>query len=375
MVEISCPACGTRLPGEAPVCPKCQLSGSLFAAVREAAGPGETDPVSLRTIGELLSTVDLSKPATPATGTPGLLSRSAQFPPLPTAEVVPPPPEVPPAPAPAPLEEFPELPPLATDAELDRRLEEYLQLGRRMGLDFARFEERNSEAHLTQDRASLDSLAREMFVHILSVLAEEFEAELAHRNELAAFCPTSSVDVELDAARQALARRDLTGARRRLTHLRDELQRSEEEWAVGRILVTEGDLLAGTIRELGGDPAPALGPFEEGRRLVRAGRRSDGERLLARGAIALWAVLEPRLVEDLHRLRDRLIEIRSAGGDIEAPVVELRNVLGELRQRNFVGTIVAYRRVRSFVDQQAPAAEVAEPPGELVGSFRPSPSL
>ncbi len=375
MVELSCPACGTPVPSDAPVCPKCQLSGALFAAVREAAGPTETDPVSLRTIGELLATVDLTQPAAPATGGPTLLSRTARFPPPPEAEIAPSPPEVTPAPAPAPIREFPELPPVPTDLELEHRLEEYVQLGRRMGLDFARFEERNAEAHLTQDRPSLESLAREMFVHLLSALAEEFESALARRNELAAFCPTSTVDVELDAARQAIGRRDLTGACRRLVHVRDELQRAEEEWAVGRILVTEGDLLAGTIRELGGDPGPALGPFEEGRRLIRAGRRSDGERLLARGAIALWAVLEPRLVEELHRLRDRLLEIRSAGGDIQAPVEELRAVLAELRQRNFVGTVVAYRRVRSFVEQQSVPGEVPEPSGELVGSLRPSPSL
>lgn len=376
MVALSCPACGTLVPDEAPVCPKCQLSGSLFNAVREAAGPTETDPVSLRTIGELLATVDLTKPVSPPpSGTPALLSRSFQFPPLPSVEVAPPPDQVEPVRAPAPIQEFPELPPVPTDAELERRLDEYSQLGRRLGLDFTNFEERNAEAHLTQDRPSLESLAREMFVHLISVLAEEFEAALARRNELAAFCPTPTVDVELDGARQALTRRDLTGAQRRMSHVRDELQRSEEEWTVGRILVTEGELLAGTIRELGGDPSPALGPFEEGRRLVLVGRRSDGERLLARGAIALWAVLEPRLVEDLHRLRDRLVEIRSGGADIEAAVGELRSVLAELRQRNFVGAIVAYRRVRSFADRQSPAGEVPEVSGEVVGGLRPSPSL
>jgi len=214
-----------------------------------------------------------------------------------------------------------------------------------------------------------------MFVHLISVIAEEFEAALARRNELAALAPTPSPDVELEAIRQAIAIADLPGAQRRLAHVRDELQRSEEEWAVGRILVTEGELLASTVRELGGDPAPALGPFEEGRRLVRIGRRTDGERLLARGAVALWAVLEPRLLDDLHKLRDRLIEIRSGGADIEPAVGEIRSVLTELRQRNFVGTIVAYRRVRSFVEQHAPAGEVPDPSADMVGALRPSPSL
>jgi hypothetical protein len=373
MVQLACPACGTPVPSEAPVCPKCQLSGSLFAAVREAAGPDVTDPVSLRTIGELLSTVDLTTPPAPVAPAAPLLPRPDQFPPLPSEELPSLPPELEPTEPPAQMREFPELPPMANDAELDRRIDEYFQLGRRLGLDFSEFEERNAEAHLAPDHDSLQSIAREMFVHLLSSLAEEYEGALAHRNELAAFCPTSSVDVELDSAREAIARRDLPGAQRRLTLARDGLQSAEEEWAVGRILLTEGDLLAATIRELGVDPTPALGPFEQGRRLVRAGRRSDGERLLARGAIALWAMLEPRLVEDLHRLRDRLVEIRSGGGDIERAVGEMRSVLAELRQRNFVGTIVAYRRLRAFVDQQAPAGEVVVPSAELVGSLRPSP--
>ncbi len=372
---MTCPACGSVLPEDAPVCPKCQLSGSLFDAVREAAGPlAETDPASVRTIGEILASVDLSMPAPlPPAVTPGLLSRSARFPSMPAAEPIPDPAVPEPKPGPAPLAEFPELPAVPSDAELDRRLEEYAHLGRRLGLDFVEFDERANAAHLTHDTSALEGVAREMFVHLMSVLAEEFEAALARRNELAAFCPTSSADVELEAVRQALGRRDLTGAQRRLAHVRDELQRTEEEWAVGRVLVTEGELLAATARELGVDPTPALGPFEEGRRLIRMGRRTDGERLLARGAVALWAVLEPKLLEDLHRLRDRLVDLRSGGADIQAPVEDLKAVLAEVRQRNFVGTIVAYRRVRGFVEQHHPASEVAASEG--VPSLRPTPTV
>jgi hypothetical protein len=217
-------------------------------------------------------------------------------------------------------------------------------------------------------------VAREMFVHLVSALAEEFEGAIARRNELAAFVPTPSVDVEVDAIRRSVAQGDLTGAQRRLAHVRDELQRSEEEWEVGKILVTEAEMLATTVRELGGDPTPALGPLDEGRRLVRAGRRSEGERLLARGAVALWAVLEPRLVEDLHRLKDRLADLRSAGLDIQPAVEELKGVMTELRQRNFVGTIIAYRRARAFVEQHRIPGEESVGPTETVESIRPTPS-
>jgi hypothetical protein len=104
--------------------------------------------------------------------------------------------------------------------------------------------------------------------------------------------------------------------------------------------------------------------------LVRAGRRSDGERLLARGAVALWAVLEPRLVEDLRRLKDRLSELRSAGLDIAPAIQELRTVMTELRQRNFVGTIVAYRRARAFVERNRVPGEEAGPTLETPASVR-----
>ena len=175
-----------------------------------------------------------------------------------------------------------------------------------LGADFTDFEIRSNAATLAGDESSLDVLAREMFVHLVSELAEEFEATIAQRNELTQLVPTPSADVELDAIRESIRLGDLPGALRRLTHVRDELLRVEEEWEVGRILVTECDLLVQTIRELGGDPAPAQGPLEEGRKFLSRGRRSDAEKLLARAAVALWTVLEPRFFEDLRRVRDRL---------------------------------------------------------------------
>jgi hypothetical protein len=372
-ILLLCPACGTPLAGEVDSCPKCHLSDSLFEAVREAAGPlSSSDPAALKTIGEILAAVDLTVPAVPST-TAGLLTRSPRLPALREAAPAEPPAALPSRPL-ADLGELPGLPTGRTEAELDRKIDEYFHLGRRLGLDFTDFEGRHHAADLVEDRASLEAVAREMFVHLVSALAEEFEGATARRNEIAAFVPTPSVDVEIDAIRRSVAQGDLTGAQRRLAHVRDELQRVEEEWEVGKILVTEAELLAATVRELGGDPTPALGPLDEGRRLVRSGHRAEGERLLARGAVALWAVLEPRLVEDLHRLKARLADLRSAGLDIQPAVEELKGVMTELRQRNFVGTILGYRRARAFVEQHRIPGEDSAGLGEAPEPIRPATS-
>ena len=222
--------------------------------------------------------------------------------------------------------------------------------------------------------SSLSVLAREMFVHLVSRLAEEFEAMLAERNEISQLTPTPSADVELDAIRESIRLGDLPGALRRITHVRDELVRLEEEWEVGKILVSECDLMVQTIRDLGGDPGPAQGPLEEGRKLVLKGRRAVAEKLLARAAVALWTVLEPRLFDDLRRVRDRMHEARSAGVDIGAGVADLRDVATELRQRNFVGMIMAYRRLRSFADRLGAPEATPTDTGAVASGVRPGPS-
>ena len=368
---VGCPACGTEVPGAAPDCPHCHLATGLFDAVRDAAGPGGSqDPAYLRTIGELLASVDLSASPEPLPDRPrGLLSRPARFPSLPPGEAMPrAPPEVASV---TPITDLPALPGAATAIELKRRIEEYFQIGRRLGLDFTDFEGRSGAAALVNDTPSLEVLAREMFVHIASSVAEEYEATLARRNELAQLVPVPSADVELEAIRRAIAVGDMSGAQRRLVHVRDELGRLEEEWEVGRILVTECDLLVQTLRDLGGDPAPATGPLEEGRKCFGEGRRTDAERLLARAAVALWTLLEPRFFADLKRLRDRLVEMRASGADVAPAVKELKKVAEELRQRNFVGTVIAYRHLRSFVEGISPPEELGPP--DLAGTLRSSP--
>lgn len=356
------------MTSEAPQCPKCHLSVMLFDAVREAAGSSsDRDPTYVRTIGELLASVDLAKPAAPSPGTPqGLMSRPKR----PTSLGPAPPARTPPSKPIAPLTDLPKLPDAKTDTELRRRVQEYFELGRRLGVDFTDFEARSGAASLSGDGSSLEVLAREMFVHLVSSLSEEFEATLAHRNEVSQLAPTPSADVELDAIRESIRLGDLAGALRRLSHVRDELLRVEEDWQVGRILVTECDLLSQTIRELGGDPAPAQGPLEEGRKFLSKGQRSDAEKLLARAAVALWTVLEPRFFEDLRRIRDRMSEARSAGADIAPAVTDLREVATELRQRNFVGVLTAYRRLRAFADQLTPLASAEGGVGVLAPAVR-----
>jgi hypothetical protein len=362
-----CPACGIEVDAADPECPSCHLATTLFPAVRDAAGGDpEQDPAYLRTIGELLATVEASEPPRAPREPPhSLLSRPAHPPPLLKAPT-PPAKPVRPVSAIPPLQNLPAARSGAPFAETRRRLDEYFAVGRRLGLDFTDFEARFGAAILSEDLPSLDVLSREMFIHLASALAEEFEGLLARRNELAQVFPTPSVDVELRAVRRALEVGDTHGAERRLEHIRDELSRVEEDWQVGRILVTECDLLVETVRELGGDPSPATGPLEEGRRYLAEGRRADAERLLARAAVALWTVLEPRFFEDLKRLRDRMVESRASGGDISPAIQDLRGIATELRQRNFVGTVLGYRRLRSYLDRTSPpevvgGVEVAAP--------------
>lgn len=369
---VVCPACGGEVGDDLRECPRCHLPNTLFDAVRDAAGTGPSAATYLRTIGELLSTVDREPPAV---ATPdrieGRIGRAGRFLSLtaPAATVTLPLRAPPPV---ASLRELPVLPPGAPFAETRRRLDEYFLLGRRLGLDFTQFEARFGAANLSDDLASLDVLVREMFVHIASGLAEEYESALGRRNELAQLISTRSADVEFNAIRQAIGIGDLAGAQRRLVHVRDELNRVEEEWEVGRILVTECDLLTETLRDLGGDPSPALGPLEEGRRCFREGRRPEAERLLARSAVALWALLEPRFLDELKRLRDRMLEVRSSGGNVAPALQSLREVAAELRQRNFGGAILAYRNLKAYLDRIA--LPEPSPTAEPVPAGRPIPS-
>ena len=371
----TCPACGVEASGESGECPRCHLSAQLFDPVREAAGTSsDTDPAYLRTIGELLATVELGKSVEPTVGpAKGLLSRPDASVPLDGVAAA----ALPPPRASAPVSSVVDLPALPATSpalpELEHRIQEYLKVGRRLGLDFTDFDGRARSAALVSDSDSLEVVARELFVHLSSTVVEEYEALLARRNELAQLFSTSSADVELTAVRRAIGVGDLAGAVRRLELVRDQLTEVEQQWEVGRILVTEGELMAATIRDLGGDPSPAAGPLEEGRQLFAQGRRAESERVLARAAVALWTLLQPRLMADLRRMRDRMVEARAAGADIEPAVRDLRAVSLELRQRNFVGTVVAFRRLRAFVDRTAPPPGLPGAAEPLAGEVRSAP--
>ncbi len=371
----TCPACGIDAPDGASECPGCRLSTSLFSAVREAAGSsGGTDPAYVKTVAELLQSVEFAPGAgtAPPVAT-ALLDQPSRFPsmPPPTLSAEPPVRAAEPI---APLRGLPSLPPASTGAEARRRGEEYAALARRLGLDFGPLHARLAAASLAQDATELEAVVREMFVHLVSALAVEFDSELARRNEIVQHLPASAVDVELAAIRRSLGLGDLTGAHRRLVHVRDELGQLEQEWETGRILLAECELLEAAVRELGGDPGPALGPLAQGREALAGGRREPAERLLARAAFALWAVLEPKFLDDLRRLRDRLAEERAAGADVGPALGELRGMAVELKRRNFAGAIGAWRRLREMVERW-------EPPGAPVPSApvpadagRPDPS-
>jgi hypothetical protein len=366
----SCPACGVEVPAERTDCPGCHLATSLFGAVKEAAGrTGDTDPAFLSTVAELIRSVDLEGAPDPAPAPllrPSPTSRGPAVLDLPRSE-----PELRPEPV-RPLQGIPPLPAPARGEALRQRASDYLRLSRRLGLDLTGLSARVSSAETAGDEHSLDSAVREIFVHVASGLAVEFEEELARRNEIAQLVPTPSADVELDAIRGAIGAGDLVGADRRLTHVQDELARLEDIWATGRILIASCDLLSETLTELGGDPTPALGPLREGRRLLSSGRRETAERLLARGSLALWALLEPRFFDELKRVRDRLLELRSSGAELGPALADLRAVSTELRRRNFVGTIVAYRGLRGFVGPPE-SVEGAVAPATEAGPERPSP--
>ena len=117
-------------------------------------------------------------------------------------------------------------------------------------------------------------------------------------------------------------------------------------------------------------PPPLKGPSRRGARSFRRAERSDAEKLLARAAVALWTVLEPRFFEELRRIRDRMNDARNGGADIAPAVTDLREVATELRQRNFVGVLTAYHRLKAFADQLTPLGSPDAGVGVLASGTR-----
>ena len=358
---IRCPACGFESPDDATQCARCQLATNLFEAVREAAGGPDAPPSYLRAIGDILASVDGPTESAPEPPSAAALSTPARFlsmPPVATAAA---------AVGPAPPLGLPALPPAGDVPVLMRQVNDYLQLARRQGIDLTDFGHRAREAVLSQDRETLEVLSRDLFVHLAASLTEEYEGVLARRHELAGLVATTSPDVELESCRASLAMGDLAGVQRRLHHIEQELTDLEDQWATVQILVTECDLIVQTTRELGGDPAPALGPLVEGRRLAREGDRTAAEPVLARATLALWTVLDPILLRELARLKDGILQRRAAGEDTTAAVAHLRQLAADLRNRNFGAAIAAFRQLRQLAEGRA-SPSAPEPAAPAVGA-------
>lgn len=356
----ACPVCGAETAASSAECPTCHLDVALFAAVRDAAAmTRDTDPVYLRTVAELIRSVDLTAPPPPG-AEPAPLLRVAPLPAAPAdpsgggsgpSSVV----------APLPALAIPSLPQLPDGDALRSRFHEYDLLAQELHVDLGDRARRAALAEESGDPTALAAAIREVFVLLASAVAQGYAAEAARRAELGTRGPSTAADTELGAVRQAMDGGDLPGASRHLAKARTELDRAGEGWAAERILLTECELLAETIRELGGDPAPALGPLEEGRRALEAEDPVRAETLLAQTVHALWVVLEPRFTDELKRLKDRLADLRRGGADLSVPLGQLRAVATELGRRNFAGAILAYRPLRGLlgVTEAAPTGVTA----------------
>jgi hypothetical protein len=351
-----CPACGAEVPADALECPRCHLAVHLFDAVREAVGVPENDPRYSTELRELLQAVE----PTPEEGAkgPATLAYPARFP-APSGPSVPPPEgETPP-----PLDALPALPELPSGGipALRRQLDDFLQVARRQSLDVADLVERSREGISLDDARTLETVVRELFVRLAAALSEQYEAEVGQRNGLVNLVPLAHVDAELAGARGSLLAGDVAAAQRRLKTAGEQLDALEESWSTFQILLTECDLLTETIRELGGDPGPALGPLEEGRRLGLEGRKDEAEPVLARATVALWSVLNPRFLPEMRRIKDALLARRAAGADVGRAVEEFRELTAHLAARNFGATITGYRRLRAFVDVPSSGPAEAAP--------------
>ncbi|MCI4367632.1 MAG: hypothetical protein L3K08_07765 [Thermoplasmata archaeon] len=364
----ACPACGSEVVADATECPRCHLAIHLFEAVREAIGVPQSDPRYSDEVHELLRAVesDQSPGATPLAAGPGSMAYPARFP----AIASPGGSKAPDGPVPPPLDAIPSLPALPSGgvAGLRRQIDGYLQIARSLGLDLANAPERTREAIQVDDRSSLEQISRDLFVRIAAALSEEYESAVVQRNALTNLVGTKSQDEELLEARESLLGGDVQSAYGDLSAIREQLRQLEEHWETVKILVVECDLLADTIRELGGDAGPAWGPYEEGCRLAREGVRDEAEPVLAGAALALWTVLYPKFGPELRRIKDAMLAQRTAGMDVRLEIALLRELANHLHRRNFGSTIATYRRLRDSVAASGPAAPTAVPASAVAGT-------
>jgi hypothetical protein len=341
---VQCPVCGAENPPEAANCGSCQLATSLFEPVREVAGATSDDASAARAIAEILAAVgpeqDSAEPVDSG-GAGTLQTAQARFPALNPVRASPV--------ATASRMSLPALPVLAPGSGISlaqRQIEELLAVGRREGIDLGEADQKMLAALKDEDHSALDELRRSLFVQVAATVAEDLEIQSGRRNELAALVPTPAIDVELESSRTAFAAGDLPVTVRRLRQTSESLSTLEDRWATCQILSTEADLMIETLRELGEDPAQALGPLSEGRRLARAGEEARAEKVLAGANRVLWGLLVPQMNRSLQAIRTQLEGHVSSEGKIEPVVRELRQLSAMIRRRNLGSAVTSYRRLR-----------------------------
>lgn len=339
---MDCPVCGAENPPGASNCQGCQLSTSLFSAVREAAGTETADSEYAKAIAEILAVVGPEAPGASAESRSGAtLTSQPRFPAL--SEVRRERETVRRAPT---LPNLPMLPAGSGVSLLHQQVEELVRVGRREGLDLAELDTQTLDALRAENSSQLDSIRRTLFVQVAGAVAEDLEVQTARRNELAALVATPAVDGDLATSRDAFTAGDLGGTVRGLRQAADGLSSLEEEWATCQVLTAEADLMIETMRDLGHDPGPAAGPLTEGRRLARQGDSERAEHVLAGANRALWELLAPQLTHSLKGILTQLQMRAGSGQDIAPEVHELRQLSALIRRRNFGAAVSAYRRLR-----------------------------
>ena len=349
---MDCPVCGAQNPPEASNCESCQLSTSLFSAVREAAGNEPADSDYAKAIAEILAVVGPEAPGVGSEARSGaVLTTQSRFPALAEASRG----RAAPISKPT-LPSLPMLPAGSGISLLHQQVEDLLRLGRREGLELADADTRMIEALRVEDAFQLDELRRSLFVQVAGAVAEDLEVQTARRNELAPLIPTPMVDQDLSASQGAFSTGDLTGTVRGLRQVADGLSSLEEQWATCQVLTAEADLMIETLRDLGQDPGPAAGPLAEGRRLARHGDSDRAEHVLAGANRALWELLAPQLTHSLKGILVQLQGRAGSGQDIAPEVHELRQISALIRRRNFGAAVAAYRRLVQAAGPTSPQA-------------------
>ncbi len=351
----SCPACSTEFVEPAAACPRCGLASDLFPAVRSAASGGRSDR-DPQMIEEILRAVGGDPTGPIVAPGPATIAQPARFPSAPAQR---------PPPARRPATELPGLPALGPGdpkVVLRRQIDEYLTLGRRLGIDLTSFPPRMHAAIRAEDVEEYARIRSELFVYLAAYLSEQVELCRARRSELAAVLGDDLPDEEIEELGSRLVEGDLPGTYRSLHAVEELLSGLEVTYQTVQLLSLEADLLAETVRELGSDPSRALGPIATAREAARSGDRSVAERLLARGVLALWHLAAPRLVVQVGEISGRLDAAQRAGADPAFARAQLHEMVAELRVRNFGAAILAYRRARDAAPAAVPAAPTELPP-------------